>query len=57
MSFTLKIMEIKMRSEVLQASQLETNSQDLTSAKVIRKNLFAYWVMEDGKLICKWIAQ
>lgn len=57
MSFNLKIMEITMRSETLQASQFKTNLPNIASTKAIKKNLSAYWVMEDGKLICKWVAQ
>lgn len=46
-----------MRSETLQASQSKTNLPSIAATKAIRKNLFAYWIMEDGKLICKWKAQ
>jgi hypothetical protein len=55
--FNLKIMEITMNSTMLQGSQVETISQDITSTKATKKSLSAHWVMEDGKLICKWTVQ
>jgi hypothetical protein len=56
MSFNLKIMEMTMRSEILQTLQPDTNPPKTAFTKAIKKNLSAYWVMESGKLICKWIA-
>jgi hypothetical protein len=50
-------MEITVNSTTPQTSPLETDSQAIGSTKVIRKTLSAYWVMENGKLTCKWLAE
>jgi hypothetical protein len=46
-----------MNSTTIKISQVETLLQNIASPKVTKKSLSAYWVMEDGKLTCKWVSQ
>ncbi len=46
-----------MNSTLLQTLQFQIESYKAGSTKDTRKSLSAHWVMEDGKLICKWVMQ